>query len=164
MVISGDGEISTVSDSWIASSHHAARQPPTANVFQRRGLRGLHRTDGRMVPQGRSRDLELLPHAKSYSLDCGAEKRGRLAASHRRIASTVHPANQLPRKMAGLFVARAIREEELRDLHDHGRTGRPLGSPAFLERLEGMVGRVLKPQKPGPKPKTRKSRTRKRTN
>jgi len=58
------------------------------------------------------------------------------------------------------FLRSAIPEEELRGLHDHGRTGRPLGSPAFLERLENLVGRVLKPQKPGPKP--RKSRTTKR--
>jgi hypothetical protein len=33
------------------------------------------------------------------------------------------------------------------------RTGRPLGDETFLARLEGMVGRVLKPQKRGPKPK-----------
>lgn len=57
------------------------------------------------------------------------------------------------------FLRSAIREEELRDLHDHGRTGRPLGSPVFLERLEKLVGLVLKPQKPGPKAKPRKSRT-----
>jgi len=42
-----------------------------------------------------------------------------------------------------------LREEELRELRGHGRTGRPLGDEAFLERLEGLVGRVLKPQKGG---------------
>jgi putative transposase len=57
------------------------------------------------------------------------------------------------------FLRSAIAEEELRDLREHGRTGRPLGSSAFLDRLEGMVGRILKPQKPGPKPKPRKPRT-----
>jgi len=40
-----------------------------------------------------------------------------------------------------------LREEELRDLRGHGRTGRPLGSETFVERLERMVGRVLRPQK-----------------
>jgi len=42
-------------------------------------------------------------------------------------------------------------EEELRDLREHGRTGRPLGSTTFLERLESLVGRVLRPQKRGRK-------------
>ena len=62
------------------------------------------------------------------------------------------------------FLRSATTEEELRDLREHGRTGRPLGSSAFMDRLESLVGRVLKPQKPGPKPKPRKPRTRKRTN
>jgi len=43
----------------------------------------------------------------------------------------------------------ALPEEELKELRGHGRTGRPLGDGAFLERLEGLVGRVLKPQKGG---------------
>jgi putative transposase len=59
------------------------------------------------------------------------------------------------------FLKSAIPEEELRDLREHGHTGRPLGSSAFLDRLERIVGRVLKPQKPGPKPKPRKPRTKK---
>ena len=42
-----------------------------------------------------------------------------------------------------------VRKEELRDLREHGRTGRPLGSVSFLDRLESMVGRVLRPQKGG---------------
>jgi len=47
----------------------------------------------------------------------------------------------------------AMREEELRELRDHGRTGRPLGNATFVERLEKVVGRVLSPRKPGRKPK-----------
>lgn len=62
------------------------------------------------------------------------------------------------------FLRSAIGEEELRDLREHDHTGRPLGSSAFLDRLENLVGRVLKPQKPGPKPKPRKLRTRKIAN
>ena len=34
----------------------------------------------------------------------------------------------------------------------HIRTGRPLGSEAFVERLEAKTGRALKRRKPGPKP------------
>ena len=32
-------------------------------------------------------------------------------------------------------------------------SGRPLGSKAWLDRLEAQTGRTLKPQKRGPKPK-----------
>ncbi len=54
------------------------------------------------------------------------------------------------------FLNSAIREEELRDLRNHGRTGRPLGSATFLDRLEAMAGRVLRPRKGGRPPKLRK--------
>jgi len=53
------------------------------------------------------------------------------------------------------FLQSAVPEEELRQIRRHGRTGRPLGNETFLGRLEGLVGRVLKPQKRGPKPKRR---------
>ncbi len=43
----------------------------------------------------------------------------------------------------------AIREEELIELRGHVSTGRPLGDETFLDRLESLVGRVLKPQKGG---------------
>jgi putative transposase len=62
------------------------------------------------------------------------------------------------------FLRSAVAEEELRDLREHGRTGRPLGSSHFLGRLESLVGRVLKRQKPGPKPQPRKPRTGKAAN
>ena len=51
------------------------------------------------------------------------------------------------------FLHSAVPEEELRQIRGHGCTGRPLGGATFLERLERLVGRVLKPQKRGPKPK-----------
>ena len=49
----------------------------------------------------------------------------------------------------------AVPEEELAELRRHVRTGRPLGDETFVGRLEEMVGRTLKPQKRGPKPKER---------
>ena len=49
-----------------------------------------------------------------------------------------------------------MRGEDLRDLREHGRTGRPLGNAMFLERLEAIVGRVLTPQKGGRPQKLRK--------
>jgi putative transposase len=47
------------------------------------------------------------------------------------------------------FLNGAMREEELRDLRDHGRTGSPLGNARFVQRLEQTVGRALRPGKPG---------------
>ena len=35
----------------------------------------------------------------------------------------------------------------------HTRTGRPLGSEGFVDRLESITGRTLRPARPGPKPK-----------
>ncbi len=43
-------------------------------------------------------------------------------------------------------------EEELKVLKRHERTGRPLGSEDFIDRLEDELSRPLRPQKPGPKP------------
>jgi len=39
----------------------------------------------------------------------------------------------------------------------HERTGRPLGSDGFLNRLEKTIGRFLKPKRPGRKPKKGKN-------
>ena len=55
------------------------------------------------------------------------------------------------------FLDGALSEEDLNQLRGHGRTGRPLGDETFLGRLEAIVGRILKPQKRGPKPKSRKN-------
>ncbi len=43
----------------------------------------------------------------------------------------------------------AIREEELRDLREHGHSGRPLGNAMFVDRLEHTVGHILRPRKVG---------------
>jgi putative transposase len=50
----------------------------------------------------------------------------------------------------------AVGEGELRNLREHGRTGRPLGDASFLDRLESMLGRVLRPRKGGRPSKLRK--------
>jgi putative transposase len=54
------------------------------------------------------------------------------------------------------FLNSALREEELLDLRAHGRTGRPLGNSAFLEKLEATVGRALRPRNGGRPSKLRK--------
>jgi putative transposase len=50
------------------------------------------------------------------------------------------------------FLARVLREEEIKILRSHEHTGRPLGEEAFLATLEEDLGRILRRQKPGPKP------------
>lgn len=57
-------------------------------------------------------------------------------------------------EMAGdwrLFLAGTGGETELDEIRKHERTGRPLGTEAFLERLESTLDRHLKLGKPGPK-------------
>ena len=50
------------------------------------------------------------------------------------------------------FLAHAIPEEDIETLHAHERTGRPLGDDEFVASLEDDLGRILRRQKPGPKP------------
>jgi putative transposase len=45
-------------------------------------------------------------------------------------------------------------EEEL--WRQHERTGRPLGESAFLDRVERLLGRIVRPAQRGPKPKRQK--------
>jgi len=50
-------------------------------------------------------------------------------------------------------------DKKLRDkIESHERTGRPLGSDTFIRGLEKRLGRTLARQKPGPKPKKKRSR------
>jgi putative transposase len=53
------------------------------------------------------------------------------------------------------FLARVLKEEDVKLLRSHEQTGRPLGDEAFLATLERKLGRVLRRQKPGPKPEAR---------
>ncbi len=57
----------------------------------------------------------------------------------------------------GALLKSAMPDEELGNIRRHARTGRPLGDETFLGRLEEMVGRALKLQKRGPKPKEQKN-------
>ena len=44
-------------------------------------------------------------------------------------------------------------EEEMATFRKHERTGRPLGHETFIGQIEQLHGRILRPQKPGPKAK-----------
>lgn len=49
------------------------------------------------------------------------------------------------------YIGREPSKSEMNALRLHNRTGRPLGSEDFLTKLEKVLGRALRPQKPGPK-------------
>ncbi len=51
------------------------------------------------------------------------------------------------------FLAAALEDGDLRRIRTHERTGRPLGTEAFVCDLERRIGRPLAPRKPGRKPK-----------
>ncbi|MEM7173087.1 MAG: transposase [Pseudomonadota bacterium] len=53
------------------------------------------------------------------------------------------------------FLKEGISEEDAALIEAHSRTGRPLGKPNFVSRLEDKLDRTLAPQKRGPKPKNR---------
>jgi len=50
------------------------------------------------------------------------------------------------------YLAAGLAPEQAALLRRHERTGRPLGSTAFLKRLETRLGRVLRKKAPGRKP------------
>lgn len=51
------------------------------------------------------------------------------------------------------FLTEALEADEAEALRRHERTGRPLGKPAFLDRIEETLGRIVRPAKRGRKPK-----------
>ena len=51
------------------------------------------------------------------------------------------------------FLSFDVQETEIELLRKHERTGRPLGDNPFVEKLELLLNRKLRPQKPGPKSK-----------
>ena len=65
---------------------------------------------------------------------------------------TVAPQLEMARDWR-LFLAGAAEEEQVNEIRKHERTGRPLGSVGFVERLETDLDRPLKRGKPGPKGK-----------
>jgi REP-associated tyrosine transposase len=53
----------------------------------------------------------------------------------------------------GDFLAEPISSAEMDDIRKHEQTGRPLGEVTFVPHLEDLLGRRLRPRKPGRKPK-----------
>jgi putative transposase len=51
------------------------------------------------------------------------------------------------------LLASGLPEADKDSLRIHSKTGRPLGNEDFLDTVEKITGRKVKPKKPGPKPK-----------
>jgi putative transposase len=49
------------------------------------------------------------------------------------------------------YIDQPADKAEIDDLRKHTRTGRPLGNAVFVDRLELLLGKTLRPQKRGPK-------------
>ncbi|MBN1353291.1 MAG: transposase [Candidatus Omnitrophica bacterium] len=47
------------------------------------------------------------------------------------------------------FLAEGDKESDIKLFNKHTRIGRPLGGKEFIDRLEKLTGRILRPQKPG---------------
>ncbi len=63
------------------------------------------------------------------------------------------PLLEITNKPWETFLAVDAQEDEIVLIRKHERTGRPLGEDSFIEKLEHLLDRNLKPQKPGPKNK-----------
>jgi putative transposase len=63
------------------------------------------------------------------------------------------PLLEIANKSWEMFIVSETQEQEIELLKKHERTGRPLGGESFIESLERLLDRDLKPQKPGPKKK-----------
>ena len=63
------------------------------------------------------------------------------------------PLLEITNKPWETFLAADTQEDEIVLIRKHERTGRPLGGDSFIENLEHLLDRDLKPQKPGPKNK-----------
>jgi len=46
-----------------------------------------------------------------------------------------------------------MKNQQVEKIEKHEKTGRPLGDELFMNKISKMVGRDLKPKKPGPKVK-----------
>jgi putative transposase len=53
------------------------------------------------------------------------------------------------------FLAVDTPEDDMALLRKHERTGRPLGEDSFVDRVERLLDRRLKPRRPGPKRKAK---------
>jgi putative transposase len=107
-----------------------------------------------------TRYIELNP-VRAGLINAPTRYRWSSAAAHVRgkddVLVRVKPLLKLVPNWRG-FLARVIREDDVELLRTHERTGRPMGDEEFVATLEHDLGRILRRQKPGPKPKVRRKR------
>jgi putative transposase len=63
------------------------------------------------------------------------------------------PLIEIANESLEMFLDSDTHEQEIALLRKHERTGRSLGGDSFIESLECLLDRDIKPQKPGPKKK-----------
>ncbi|MBI9093026.1 MAG: transposase [Desulfobacterium sp.] len=63
------------------------------------------------------------------------------------------PLLEIVNKPWGEFLASDVRKAQIELFRKHERTGRPMGQESFISNMELLLGRNLKPRKPGPKRK-----------
>lgn len=68
----------------------------------------------------------------------------------------VEPLLGLVKKQWSKYLEEPVSEDEINDMQKHERTGRPLCAPWFLDQLETLLDRPLRPKKAGRKPKKNK--------
>ena len=86
------------------------------------------------------------------------EQRGGAPSGPGRCLAEVEPLLELVGDWSAFL--RVEPDQETREaLRRHERTGRPLGSPAFLDNIESLLNRLLRPARPGPKAERRRKQT-----
>jgi putative transposase len=134
----------------------------TRRINFREGWRG-HLWQGRFASYAMD-ERYLLRAARYVELNpvrarlCRAPWRWRWSSAAAHVAgrddALVHVAPLLERvKDWRQFLTEALTVEDAELLRRHERTGRPLGEAVFLERVEEMLGRVVRPARPGRKRK-----------
>jgi putative transposase len=63
----------------------------------------------------------------------------------------VKPLLEIVNKPWEEFLASDVKKSQIELFRKHERTGRPLGNDTFVEKMELVLERKLRPQKPGPK-------------
>ena len=51
------------------------------------------------------------------------------------------------------YLTRSTNGDDAERIRKHSRTGRPLGTPEFIHKIETLTGETLTPKRPGPKPR-----------
>ena len=69
------------------------------------------------------------------------------------IPVAVEPLLAIAKKRWSDFLKTDARGSEIKSFERHERTGRPSGSDSFIDTMERLLNRKLKPRKPGPKKK-----------